>query len=374
MRLRLLVVVASFVLACSSLEKTDSDGGGVGTPDGNVGEIGAPAVLVASVPSVNIGALDPDAVGMTMVVITNCGGATSGPMTITGSEGVTTSGCSGELEAGASCPLTIFATSPSGGAFHGTVAISADPGAVTPVVVVITGVTTGPPPALRPSPSVVEFGPIPLGFPVPPTEITVSTETGLTDLSFVASGPDISIDEDDTTCTALLAAGTSCVVVVNFAATTVGSKSDAIVFSGGAPAGRTMYVRITAEVVTGTFLVIDSHGAPGAAVPAGEASSPINFVVTNQGDTPTGELHVTVTGPNAAEFVVTSTCAVLYPLVNCAIWVVFQPAATSVGGASATLTVTDTGPSAFSVAVPLHGSVVLPLPELSIAPFRRTAC
>jgi hypothetical protein len=62
MRLRLLVVVASFVLACSSLEKTDSDGGGVGTPDGNVGEIGAPAVLVASVPSVNIGALDPDAV------------------------------------------------------------------------------------------------------------------------------------------------------------------------------------------------------------------------------------------------------------------------------------------------------------------------
>ena len=183
------------------------------------------------------------------------------------------------------------------------------------------------------------------------------TGTGLADLTLAASGPDVSIDQDDTTCTPVLAPGASCVVVVDFLATTIGIRSNAVTISGGGTTGKVVTVSITANVVTGVFLVIDPSTPQGGSAIAGQTSEPTTFVVANRGDTTSELLSVAVTGENAAEFLATSTCTTLASLASCTVSVVFQPALCSGPRETATLEVTDTAASAPAVAVPLIGMV-----------------
>ena len=66
-------------------------------------------------------------------------------------------------------------------------------------------------------------------------------------------------------------------MVVDFLAATVGSKSDAVAISAGGPAGKRVTVSITANVVTGVFLVIDPGTEQGARALFGQASSPFTW-------------------------------------------------------------------------------------------------
>lgn len=343
------------ILACGGLDATPIADGGF--PSGDAPPPPPAAALTLDKSTVNLGTPGVNGSGMATVTVTNTGDAASGAVTLTTSAGLTATGCSGPLAAGASCTISISATPTDACGFTGTISISANPGTVTPLVVSIITLV-GTPIPLRVAPSTIELGPIPLGFPVPPIEITLSTTCGVTALSLVASSPDVSIDQENTTCTSTLAPDASCVVVVDFLATTVGSKSDAIVISGGGPAGKTVAVPITANVVTGVFLVIDPSSPSGASAFMGQASSPFTFTVGNRGDTTSDTLVVTVTGPNAADFVPTSTCPVLAPLATCTLSVVFQPTASGATRETATLTVMDLGPVVSMVEVPLIGMVV----------------
>jgi len=353
--LRRALLFVPLILACGGLDVTPAGDGGF--PSDEAPPPPPAAVLSLDKSTVNLGSVTSP--GMATVTVTNTGNAASGAVTLTTSAGVTATGCSGPLAAGASCTISITATPTDACGFTGTISISANPGTVTPLVVSIITLVRTPIP-LRVAPSTIDLGPIPLGFPVPPIEITLSTTCGVTDLSLVASGPDVSIDQENTTCTSTLAPGASCVAVIDFLAATVGSKSDAVVISAGGPAGKTVTVPITANVVTGVFLVIDPSTPSGASAFMGQASSPFTFTVGNRGDTTSNTLVVTVTGPHAADFVLTSTCTVLAPLATCTLSVVFQPTASGATRETATLTVMDFGPVASMVEVPLIGMVVPP--------------
>ena len=354
--LRRALFFVPFILACGGLDSSET---GDGSPIDEATPPPSAPLLSIDRSIVNLGALDVGVSGIATVTLTNTGNAASGAVTITASAGVTATGCDSPLVAGASCPISITATPTSMSAFSGTVSISANPGAVTPLQVTVIAMSIGDP-LLSVSPAIVDLGPIPVGFAVPPTKITLDTGTGLTDLTLAASGPDVSIDQVNTTCTTVLAPGASCVVIVNFLATAVGNKSDGVVIASGGPAGKVVTVSITANVVTGVFLVINPSTPQGGAALVGQTSSPFTITVGNQGDTSTGDLSVAVTGPNAVDFVTTSSCGVLAPLATCAVSVLFYPVTNSDTMETATLTVTDPGSVASTVAVSLIGIVVPP--------------
>jgi hypothetical protein len=310
---------------------------------------------------VNLGTLDPGATGVGTVTLTNSGCSPSGDVTITTSAGVIATGCAGPLAGGASCTITVTAVPTATGAFSGTLWISANPGiGPTPFQVVVIA-TLYPYPLFMVSPYAFDLGPTPLGLRLPLLEMFVSSRAGLTELTVAASGPDVSVEAATTTCGSDLPAGNRCVVSASFRASSVGHKSDAIMIAGGGPAGRVVTVPIVANVVTGVFLVIDPSTTQGGSAFAGQTSTPVTFVVANRGDSTSEPLLVTLTGPDAAEFLAASDCTTLAPLGTCTVAVVFQPFPGSVGTKTATLEVSHFGTSYSAVAVPLTGQVQPPL-------------
>jgi hypothetical protein len=340
---------------------------GSGGRGGTAGSSGS-ANLIVSTTTVSMGTIELHAGGVGSVTVTNTGRAATGSISVSASSGLVATGCSGILAPGASCAITIVATPASAGAFAGSVAIAANPGASpTPVYITVVatvidvGVFTAVPPA-------IDLGPIPVGLLAPRQYITVAASASITDLSISPSGADVTIDVAATTCTASLFAGSSCVVAVNFQATTAGTKKDSIVITAGGANGRTITVPITAVAQNPAKLVITPPTAAFAAV-AGQPSSAISFGVANIGDMPTGALSPTVTGPNASDFAITSsTCLVLAPLGTCTLSVVFKPGPND-GSAvsSATLTVTDAAAGGSSVTAILSGTRTV-APALVIYP------
>ena len=319
------------------------------------GEVGAAtAALVVDKSTVNLGPLDLNMTGVGTLTVTNVGKVTSGAVIVSASSGVYVAGCDGALAAFASCTLTIKVTSTAAGAFSGTVSISANPGTIAPTVVAVTasiaceGVFSA-------YPSVIDLGNLFVGIPAPKQTITVTTPCALSDLGVTQSGPDISVDKAASTCTAALAAGASCTVVVNFIAASAGSKSDGIVISAGGAGGKVVSVPITAVAQNTAKLVISPSAAAFAAA-IGTTSSPIVFGVANAGDVATGALSVAMTGANAADFTMTSTCMILAPLAACTVSVAWKPVALSATAANATLTVADLGVGASTVSVALTGT------------------
>jgi hypothetical protein len=355
--LRLASLFVPLVLGCGGLDPA-APGDGGGLSDEAPPPPCQPA-LSTDRSFVDVGAAQGSA--SPMVTLTNRAGCPSGDIIITASEGVTATGCNGPLAGGASCNISISATPTAPGQFSGTVSISANPGAITPLQVNVFGyISDGV--IFLVSPAAFDLGPIPLGFRVPPMRVHVSAGMDFDDLVVAASGPDIAIDATATTCTNVLPAGQSCDVVMTFLATSVGSKSEGLTISGGGPLGKVVTVAITANVVTGVYLVVDasSDNPMGGSAFAGQASTPSILVVGNRGDTTSGLLSVTLTGTDAAEFLATSDCATLAPLGTCTVSVVFQPAPASTGRKTATLEVSEFSTSYSALSVPVIGIVVPP--------------
>jgi hypothetical protein len=243
--------------------------------------------------------------------------------------------------------------------FNGTLGITAYPGAVTPLHISVVAAVAGTP-LFDVLPVAVDEGTVPLGIVLPPIVLTVLAGVELTDLNAVAVGPDVAIDPAATTCTPVLLAGASCIVVARFAPLSPGKKSEGIQISASGPAGaRVVTAAITATVATGVALAIDPSDAPQSAAPPGQTSAPTTFVVSNRGNRSTGLLSVMVTGYDAADFPIATTCTTLAPLETCTITLVFQPPGGTFGRRVATLEITDTGPSAATIALPLVGTVLL---------------
>jgi len=331
------------------LEVGGGEAGGVVNEE--VGSSGN-AVLNLTPSSVTFGTVDLGKSVSGAVVVANVGTARSGSLVVNPGVGLTVTGCSSVLLPETSCTLIFTATPTALGPFASSISVTANPGTSSPLLILVTGtvVQAG---QFSVAPGTIDLGTIVVGALAPKQTITIATQSALADLAVLSSGPDVKIDAT-TTCTSTLAAGVTCVVVVNFSASTTGSKSDSIVISAG---GRTVTVPITATVVNFAKLVI-SPSTAAFATTVGVTSSSITFAVANSGDLATGALTASITGAHAADFaILANSCGMLAPLSACSISVVFAPSYTSAAAETATLTVQDGGVGASAVKAALSGSV-----------------
>ena len=324
-----------------------------GTVDGG-GLTGNGAALNVNKPVVDIGSVDFGQTGTATVVVTNIGTAPSGTLSIAAGAGVTTTGCTGTLAAGANCSLIITATPSAIGSFNSSVSISATPGAVTPLQISVTGsaVQGG---VFTVSPTTIDLGTLVAGAVAPKQTLTITAGVALTDLAVGFNGADITKDASST-CQATLAAGATCLVVVDFTANSK-NVNDSIVISAGGANGVTKTIPIVAVVQNPAKLVITPSTAPAVATSVGVPSSPIPFGLANSGDVATGALTIAITCSNAAVFKYTqSGWTLLAPLGTCSLSVVFTPSVVAAAVETATLTVTDGGSGASTVSVALSGT------------------
>lgn len=351
------------VVGCGGSESTK-------TPDAAVADGGSGgstgAALNATPSSVTFGSVDLGKSGTATTTITNTGKAASGTLSVVPGAGLTAAGCTGTLAAGASCTLTITATPTTLGVFSSTVTVSANPGTTTPLQISVSGTATAPG-QFSVSPGTIDLGNLLVGAVAPKQTITVTAQVALTDLAVNLNGADVTKDATST-CVAALAASTSCIVVVNFTATSAGPKSDSLVVSAGGANGKVVTVPITAIAQAPAKLVISPSTTQAFATTVNVPSSAIVFGLANSGDVATGALGVAVTGANAADFKATSTgCTILAPLANCTISVVFTPTVVGAAAEAATLVVTDSGSATDTVSVPLTGTAI-PASSLAITP------
>ena len=365
MRPAILVFSLAVALACSSTTKSDDAGGSGGDSATSNPDAGRPPSsgghnLVASPSTVSLCSFD---VGKTTAAstttVTNTDTTDSITVMVNASAGLTVTGCSAPLAAGAACTLSITATPTAADFVAGSVSITADPGPSNTLTIGVSCASTGGPARFTMSPTVLDFGDIPIGTFAPPQAITLTTSATLAGLAVASSGEDVSIATSATTCTTTLEAGDSCLVVVNFTALAFGRKnSDAIAFSTG---GVTRTVPVIANVPSPAALAIDPNAPASMSINYGETGPTVPFTVVNSGGLATGVLSVALAGPDVADFRITNnTCFIVAPLATCTFSVVFEPSMPSAAARTATLTVTDTGANAFSLSVPLSATVLTP--------------
>jgi len=311
--------------------------------------------LVASVAIVSVGAVD---IGKTSfpatVTFTNIGSVAGALTVIPAGSGIAATGCSGSLAAGQSCVLSITASPTSAGPITGSVAVAVANGNTLTIGLTGSASQPGSLANLALSPTQISLGDVPVGATLQ-FSVTVTAQSALTGLTVGLQGADLKLDATSS-CTAALAAGASCTIVVNFSSAVPGSPtSDAVVVSQG---GVTRSVPVAANVLAPPKLVATPTTGSLVAAPGG-SSSPLDINVGNIGGLTTGQLGVALAGANAADFkIVSDTCssATLLASKFCTVTVILSPASTPTAAETATLTITDQGPYASAVTVNLSST------------------
>jgi hypothetical protein len=309
--------------------------GGSGT--GGTGSGGAGSTVVGALLDLDNHAMDFGSIvlgksSVATFTLTNKGTATSGVPVITTETDhypagtpdplKVVSGCGNALPANGSCALTVTVTPPELGLFQAYVRIKADPGVEHSLSIHVHGVAIGFEVA---PPSSLDFGVVATGALVQHV-ITVTALTGLTDLQVYTSGEDISINASASTCTPTLAAGTSCVLTVDFRAITVGWKEGAVGIRVGGSMGYLAIVAFIANVSNASDLAIDPSTPQSFVAVFEETTAPIVFTVTNLSDTASGTIAATIVGDYSRDFAIRGTdCTILAPHATCTISVVCSP-------------------------------------------------
>ena len=221
-------------------------GGSGGASTGGTVVVGKGA-LVVDKSSIDLGTLLQRVTAVATITLTNVGNAATGTLVVTASAGMTAVGCSDSLSAGASCTITIAVAPTSEGDFSGTVSLGAEPGAVPPLLVSVVAKVLDSAEVFLVSPASIDLGDVTVGVSAPKLIITVTTAIPLIDMGWRADGPDVTIDKAASTCTSVLAAGASCVLVIDFLATTSGAKDDSVTVAAGGQWSPTFRIPITAN-------------------------------------------------------------------------------------------------------------------------------
>lgn len=284
------------------------------------------------------------------VIVTNAGDLPSGPVaaSLTGAGSgafqiQSSSSCSGALGPAGMCAINLLFSPTTTGPLSASLDVSGTPGGSRSVALSGQGAF---PAALSLSPMSFNFMGVGLGSSSMPRVFTVTntggSPTGPLSTPAVTGADGAMFTIAATTCAgALMPAGT-CTVTVVFVPTTTGARSATLEVSA-TPGGR-----VTSDLTaTGqTPAVLSSMPSPGvfADTVSGGAGNSITFVITNSGQTTTAPLAVSITGPQAADFVrgidgcQGSTVA---GAMTCSVAVQFNPQAT--GTRNALLTVSGLG-------------------------------
>jgi hypothetical protein len=218
------------------------------------------------------------------------------------------------------------------------------------------GFEAGPMGPLTISPTSIDLGILRFDAPAPKPTVTITANRDISLLSVSMTGGDLVLDSA-TTCKTTLAAGDTCVVVIEVTRTITGT----IVIRGD---GEAMTIPITAVFRTPAKLAITPQSA--VLIPG----SQVTLNVGNIGGEPVGPLTATITGTNAEEFVATPTgCELLAPAATCGISVAYVPT-TPLGPKSATLVVTGPAPDFATTSASLTGEPMSGGPNpLVLTPF-----
>jgi hypothetical protein len=218
------------------------------------------------------------------------------------------------------------------------------------------------------SPVLHDFGSVPQGTTSSPVVFTLMNSacesTGLLTVAITGANASEFTLSGGSCFGSPLVPQASCLVVVEFSPTSVGSKSATLSLSATASCS------VSAALTGAGFsegcgsLSINPSQANFVTTNVGLTSQPTSFTVTNQGSCTTGSLTTVLGGPEASQFVITSnTCeSPLAPSGTCSMEVEFAPF--SLGTQTANLTVA--GEPGGSAAATLVGNIVTA--ELSIAP------
>jgi hypothetical protein len=338
--------------------------GGTGTggkASGGTGGTVAGASLELDRSRMDFGSIALGTASVATFTLTNRGTSTSGvPFVIPEGGNITVTGCSAGLPPGASCLLTISVTPPELGLFDGFVRITADPGTKgtsSPYLsIYVVGWAIG---FEVSSPSAVDLGNLAPGVPVKHI-ITITALITLSDLELWTGGEDVSIDSSASTCTATLAVGASCVVTVNFNASTVGWKRDMVGIRAGGDYGQIANVELTANVTKSSDLAIEPKTPQSFVGVFEKSSSPVVFTVTNLSNTTSGTIVSAIVGESARDFKISETdCTILAPHTTCTVSVVCSPPmSASAATRHAILSVTDGNTH---LSVPLSAEVTFEL-------------
>jgi len=207
--------------------------------------------------------------------------------------------------------------------------------------------------------------------------LTNNTSNSLTGITFTFTGSNKSDFSQTNTCPGsppTLTSGTACTINVTFTPSTEQSESASlsIAYAGGSGSPQTVTLTGTGTQPAPGVTLTPTTGNFGS-LPKGTASSPQTFTLSNNSaaSITITSPGITVTGANAADFVVqpTSTCpavnGTLAASTTCMINIVFTPSTN--GGESATLNVSDTDVSSPQTAA-LSGSGTAPSGTVTLAP------
>jgi hypothetical protein len=285
---------------------------------------------------------------------------------------VVTDGCTGMLDAGATCAIDVRFVPTAAGARAANLAITGNPGGK--VTAALDGAGVVPAPRLQIVPAMQDFGPLfvgaaggGLGFEV---RNTGDAPSGPVAVRIAGTHPRDFVIVSDGCKSTPLAPGASCPVAVRFGPTAAGARSG-VLQAAGTPGG------MPTSALSGSGLSITI--APAALTftgVVGMRSQPQTLTVTNGTGVATGALAVVASGPNAGSFVVAGNSCEKVPLpagATCAIQVLFLPMAP--GPATATVTVTGGG----TASAGLSGMAMPPpMPALMVTPnpgvYRGMAC
>jgi len=240
------------------------------------------------------------------LVVTNTGNIPTGALDVSLSPArgveysITATTCAGMLAPAASCTVGIAFTPTVAGESTATLSVSAAPGGAVTTGLAGTGLA---PASLAISPEVIAFGDEVVGGTTDTQTLTV-TNTGdvaSADLDVTLDGADSEqFTIVDTDCATTLGARASCDVEVAFAPTAPGVASGRLAVSGASE--EAAYAALGGVGLTKAHLAISE-----TSYDFGYNSGERVFIVTNDGDTASGEPTVEVDGDSA--FAVTSnTC------------------------------------------------------------------
>ena len=213
------------------------------------------------------------------------------------------------------------------------------------------------------APSSLSLGDVPVGSTSAPRVVTFTNRGHATTGSLSASIPgDSSYSVTSSTCRASLVPGASCTVSVGFAPGSPGGVISTLRVSGTRVAPVT--VALTANG-TGAALTISESTYAFDDTVVGSASAPVELVVTNTGNVPTGDLEVSLSPDASEDYTVTATSCEesLASAASCTVAVAFTP--TAAGERTAALKVSSEPGG--SVVTDLAGTGLAPA-SLSSAP------
>ena len=260
------------------------------------------------------------------------------------SSGYSDCSASSTLATGADCIAAIAFVPTTTGALSGTLTVTGNSlnvaGTSQKAALTGTGNNSAVPKAVL-SPTSLAFGNQNIGIASAAKTVTLSNTgaAALNILSIWLGGTNSSDFAVATTCGSVLAAGANCTVSITFSPAAVGSRTASLMFTDSV-ASSPQSVSLTGTGTQPANTSFNSASVTFGNQNVGTPSAPATVTLTNTGTGALSISSIALTGTNAPDFAMTTTCgSTLAAGVSCSVTLTFSPSAA--GTRSASLTFTD---------------------------------